>query len=281
MNRPNNWCDAVAHCKKTGQPFALLTVLPSSGSTPRDVGAKMVVTPEDTYDTIGGGHLEFDAIQKARDALLSEENRQLTERYPLSAKLGQCCGGEMHILIESFVTHQQTLYLFGAGHVASALVPILAQLPLTIYWIDEREALFGHTVSYSNVTTVVTDDPTEVIETTQSNHNWALIMTHNHQLDFDIARHALLANTFSYVGMIGSDTKAQRFTHRLKARDVSEQQMRSFVSPVGDLRIPGKKPIEVAVSIAAQLILMLNKGKSDAIDNSVVSHQVQTNKVEA
>ena len=89
-----------------------------------------------------------------------------------------------------------------------------------------------------------------------------MIMTHSHQIDFDIVMAALHRDDMGFVGMIGSDTKARRFRTRLAHREFQQQDIQRLVSPVGVLDIPGKRPIEVAVSMAAQLIQRLEPTKS-------------------
>ncbi|TDF41368.1 xanthine dehydrogenase accessory protein XdhC [Alteromonadaceae bacterium M269] len=258
----NRWFDALHKHQTKGLNYVLVTVLSSAGSTPRENGAKMLVTAEQTFDTIGGGHLEHAVTQKARELLAQNKQAQLVEHYPLSSKLGQCCGGATHILFEVMVNHGQPLAIFGSGHVAKALVPILSQLPLKISWIDSRAELFPHNhAGEANVDCIVVDEPSEIVRDLAENSG-ILIMTHNHQLDFDIVRQALSRPDISYLGMIGSETKARRFQTRLAHREFSEEQISRLISPVGLLDVPGKQPIEVAVSISAQIIQWLDKQKS-------------------
>ncbi|MBU3022625.1 xanthine dehydrogenase accessory protein XdhC [Aestuariibacter sp. A3R04] len=257
MITPRTWYDALSFCHQHGRAYVLITVLSSAGSTPRDLGAKMVVTGDSQYDTIGGGHLEFDAVNKARQYLLGGKDAQHVESYPLSSKLGQCCGGAVKVLFEVKSTHSQTLAVFGAGHVAQALVPILAQLPLNLLWIDSRPDAFDNLTIPAHVNTVCDPQPEGELRLLPED-SWVLILTHDHQLDFRLSETALKLAQFPYVGMIGSETKAKRFRTRLGHRQFSNQAMRSFVSPVGEQTIIGKRPIEVAVSISAQVINMLN-----------------------
>lgn len=253
---PSTWFDAVQFCQHSGKSYVLVTVLSTSGSAPRDSGTKMVVTDDACYDTIGGGHLEHVVTRNAKAHLLKGESTQVIDNMPFDSGLGQCCGGAVHVLYEVITQHSQHLAIFGAGHVAKALVPILAQLPLQIHWIDNREGLFPNHIPQS-VRTELTDEPVYELRNLPEK-TWLLVMTHNHQLDFDLVHKALSLNCFDFVGMIGSDTKARRFTKRLQQRDISETQLSRFVSPVGDLRIPGKRPIEVAISIAAQITQKLH-----------------------
>lgn len=256
-----NWHQALADCQNRGQSYVLITVLTIAGSTPREAGAKMLVTSEAQFDTIGGGHLELKAIEHARELLLKGQHVQQIQSFPLASKLGQCCGGAMKVLFEVMCNHAQTLAVFGAGHVAKALVPILAQLPLSIRWIDSRENMFDdqhQVLSHANVTKVCDEDP--VAELSQlPEKSYLIILTHNHQLDYELVERALTIGNFGFVGMIGSFTKAKRFKTRLQHRGFSDSQIASLVSPIGDFNIQGKRPIEVAVSISAQIINLLNQ----------------------
>ncbi len=255
MINPKSWFDALHYCQHSGKSYVLITVLGTVGSTPRDTGTKMVITDDTCYDTIGGGHLEHIVTRNAKRMLVEGRTCQHIESLSFDSALGQCCGGAVRVLYEVLTQHTQHLTIFGAGHVANALIPIVAQLPLQISWIDNRDNLFPKQVP-KNVNCILTDEPVYELSNLPT-RNWILVMTHNHQLDFDLVLKALTLNSFDFVGMIGSDTKARRFQKRLEHRDLSEQQIQKLVSPVGDLNISGKRPIEVAISIASQLTQML------------------------
>jgi xanthine dehydrogenase accessory factor len=253
------WFDALHQCQQQGKSYVLVTLLATAGSTPRDGGTKMLVCDDSAFDTIGGGHLEFEVIKQARSLLVQKSTTQKIEHYPLSSKLGQCCGGATNVLFEVFTQHSQHIAIYGAGHVSKALVPILAQLPLQISWIDNRQDMLesiAQQTQPSNVKLVFSEHPADTIATLPNN-SWVMIMTHNHQLDFDIVVAALSRQDMAFVGMIGSDTKARRFRTRLEHKDVQEADIQRLISPVGLLDIPGKRPIEVAVSMAAQLMQLL------------------------
>ena len=255
------WFEAIHYCEQHAEGYALITVLTTAGSTPREQGTKMVVTADRQFDTIGGGHLEFKAIELARQALADSVNRrhnqQAIHSFPLASKLGQCCGGAVKLLIETHVSHRQVLALFGAGHVAQALVPILAQLPLSVRWIDNRESLTPTEPLPANVNYLCDDEPVGEIPLLPAG-SWVVIMTHDHQLDFELAEKALKQPDLPYVGMIGSQTKAKRFVHRLQSKGISAGQLSRFVTPIGLSDIPGKLPVEVAVSVSAQIIQHLH-----------------------
>jgi xanthine dehydrogenase accessory factor len=260
MSLPTNtWFDALHQCQQQGKSYVLVTLLATAGSTPRNAGSKMLVCDDSSFDTIGGGHLEFEVIKQARNLLLDNVTTQKVEHYPLSSKLGQCCGGATNVLFEVFTGHSQHIAIYGAGHVSQALVPILAQLPLQISWIDNRQNMLdeiAQQVLPSNVKLVFSEQPDETIATLPAG-SWVMIMTHNHQLDFALVETSLKRVELDFVGMIGSDTKARRFRTRLEHKNYQPEVIQRLVSPVGLLTIPGKRPIEVAVSMAAQLIQLL------------------------
>ncbi|MGY8830646.1 MAG: XdhC family protein, partial [Pseudomonadales bacterium] len=93
-----SWISALAELQQQGQPCVLVTIIEERGSTPRNAGSKMVVTADRIFETIGGGHLEFKAMELAREMLSSRSQDTRLERFSLGASLGQCCGGATVLL---------------------------------------------------------------------------------------------------------------------------------------------------------------------------------------
>jgi xanthine dehydrogenase accessory factor len=271
--RVNTWFEALNNCHTQGLSYVLITVITTAGSTPREAGSKMIVTGDQQFDTIGGGHLEFDVVNRARTFLIEGKQDQHIASYPLSSKLGQCCGGAVKVLFEVYVNHHQRIAIFGAGHVANALVPIVSQLPLQIDWIDSRAGLFLAKQLSQNVNCIVSEQPVDEIASLPSN-TWVVILTHNHQLDYDLVEACLKHAKTSFIGMIGSDTKAKRFRSRLEHRGFTAAQIQTLTSPIGERLIPGKHPIEVAVSISAQLIQKLHETTLTNVDTKPSSAQL-------
>lgn len=256
--KAQHWFDAVQKCQHKGEAYALVTVLGCTGSTPRDQSSKMVITGERCYDTIGGGHLEFVVTNKARELLANNQNSQEIDHFPLGASLGQCCGGSATVLIETFAACTFQVGVFGAGHVAKALMNILAGLPCQVSWVDSRAELFPAPQAIAdNISAIVSDDPGYEMENMPAGAD-VLILTHNHQLDYELCEQALKNPGIRHIGLIGSETKAKRFIKRLSARGFSEQDIARVKCPVGISSIPGKLPMEVAVSIAGELIAIQN-----------------------
>lgn len=262
----------------------LISVLHSAGSVPRENGARMLVTERHQYDTIGGGHLEWQALQTARswlaeplreqtgeDSNAIDNQRTRTQHLTLGASLGQCCGGVLtlrydrldaysnvdYALFERSLMQHQTpqprLYLFGAGHVARALVQVLEQTPCDIVWVDEREDLFPAHLP-AHITIEVTDTPEAVIAQAPAGSHF-LVMTHHHGLDLRLAEQVLRrpSGDNSWFGMIGSRTKRASFTHRLREKNIPAERIQHMVCPIGIPEISGKQPGMIAIAVAAQL----------------------------
>lgn len=248
----DNWIYELASFYDQGLACVMVTVLENRGSVPRDIGAKMLVTQDSVIASVGGGRLEFKAIEIAREMLEEGENQLKLETFNLSARLGQCCGGITTLSFEPVVRNHFHLALFGAGHVAKALIKIISTLPFQITWIDSRSHVFPEHIPTS-VTKSVSDDPVAEISQIPA-ASYFLVMTHNHQLDFEITRAILKRNDFAYFGLIGSATKCERFRHQLSQSGFSQEVIDKMTCPVGLNAVKGKHPSEIAVSIAAQLI---------------------------
>jgi xanthine dehydrogenase accessory factor len=249
-----NWNQATLTLNQQGKAYVLITIIGVTGSTPRNSGTKMVVSQNENFDTIGGGHLEYKAIKQAQKLLIKNQNCQLIEHFQLGSQLGQCCGGNASVLFECFAASTIHIAVFGAGHVGQTLIPMLAGLPCRVTWVDNRETQFpANCEQYANVTKLVTDDPSGEVSAMASNTLY-VVMTHNHQLDFDISLAILKREDFHYLGLIASDTKWRRFQQRYKHREVQESLVQRMNCPIGLEQVVGKIPMEVAISVAGQLI---------------------------
>lgn len=250
----HNWLQAASELDAKAESYVMVTLLGTSGSTPRASGTKMVVSQDNIYATVGGGHLEFKVIEHARALISQGQTCQAIENFQLGANLGQCCGGMVVVLFEAFIHDAMRLDVYGAGHVAQALIPILAQLPLRIRWIDSRAELFPAQIP-ANVEKIIDEQPVDQVASAKEN-NAFVILTHNHQLDFQLCQSILKRGDALWLGVIGSDTKAKRFQYRLSQRGFSAQQIEQMICPVGLKEVTGKLPMEVAIAIAGQLIAL-------------------------
>jgi xanthine dehydrogenase accessory factor len=249
-----DWLAALARHREAGTPCALVTVLAVEGSAPRPAGTKMLVDRDGQTGSIGGGHLELDAIDKARALLAKDDHAPLVERYALGPKLGQCCGGTVTLCIEPFPAREWQVWIFGAGHVGKALVHALAGLPLRSVLVDGRPEQFPALLP-DNCTKRVEEFAEDAVKDMPA-HAAALVMTHSHDLDLTLVELLLKRGDLGYVGLIGSASKRARFEARLRAKGIDPTPL---VCPIGLEGITSKHPHAIAIAAAAQLLKVREK----------------------
>ena len=247
-----DWIETLTELKARREAAVLVTVVTASGSTPREAGCKMVVTADRLHGTIGGGHLEFRALEIARELLAGPVAEPSLREFPLGPALGQCCGGSASLLFEPILPPGLEIAIFGAGHVGRALAHVLATLPCRVIWIDPRADEFPDAVP-SNVEMRVSALPVHEIDTLPAGCQ-LLVMTHSHQLDLDLVDAALRRVDFASVGLIGSLTKRARFVKRLGLRGHGPDTISRLICPIGIAGAGGKHPAEIAIAVAAQIL---------------------------
>ncbi|MDN3922749.1 xanthine dehydrogenase accessory protein XdhC [Roseateles violae] len=250
----------------------LVTVDRVEGSGPREVGAWMAVTqPRRCIGTIGGGRLEFDAMEQARADLERGAVSQALRRYALGPSLGQCCGGVVHLRYELLGREdiaglrerlaqegsRQPVALFGGGHVGAAIVELLGRLPLSVRWIDSRDGIFPEALPDNVV--AEHSDPVQAAVQDLAPGSKLLIMSFSHAEDLDIVAACLRRQRergdLPFIGLIGSKSKWAAFRNRLEARGFSAEELARVTSPIGLPGIAGKQPAVIAVAVAAQLLM--------------------------
>ena len=267
----STWIDALARLQQRGEACVLVTIVEEAGSTPRNAGAKMLVTGDRAWDSIGGGHLEYKALQIARSMLEQRVREPRLEHFTLGASLGQCCGGATVLLFEPLGRPLAQIALFGAGHVGRALAPLLAALPCRVRWIDAREGEFPAALPLG-VERVVNDEPVEEVERMPPG-SYFIVMTHNHALDLELSEAILRRGDFAYFGLIGSQSKRARFEHRLRERGLPNETLQRMRCPIGLAAVPGKLPLEIAIAVAGEVIASYNAGVNDRRPGGEVSTQ--------
>ncbi len=246
----------------------LVSVRSSEGSVPREAGAWMAVFAGAVINTIGGGRLEFEAIDEARRRLGGGRGEPVL-RFPLGPSLGQCCGGVVHLAFEEvgmvdvpalrarLSAALTPVALFGGGHVGRALIQVLGQLPFSVTWIDSRDEIFPQQLP-DNVA-CEHSDPVQAAVRGLAPGSRVLIMSFSHAEVLDVVAACLLRQRggadLPYVGLIGSRTKWATFRHRLEQRGFSPEELAHVTCPIGLPGITGKEPEVIAVGIAAQLLL--------------------------
>lgn len=244
----------------------LVEVTDVKGSTPREKGAWMLVSPDAIYGTVGGGQLEFLAIDKARQMLRAGGEGAALD-VPLGPEIGQCCGGRVGLGIRPLGKAERKallaraaaddaarphVYLFGGGHVGHALASALVLLPLNVSVVETRpDALDGMP---EDVETLLTPVPEEAVRAAPPGSAF-LVLTHDHALDFLIVAEALKREDASYVGMIGSKTKKATFkSWYLKEAGGGEAAFSRLVTPIGGADVKDKRPAVIAALAAAEVM---------------------------
>ncbi len=337
----NEWVANALELRARREPFVLVTVAAVRGSSPREPGARMIVTGQESIGTIGGGELEYRCARMAWERLGpdSPQPRFEVRRFPLGSSFGQCCGGivdihfeavaaggadwlgqladfiavdgagahaaalvspvdgdtagiarvhaagdpvatkaapgeDVRAAVESFLADAVgaalctfggrdylltavrapdfRIAVFGAGHVGRALVHVMAPLPCRVDWIDSRPLLADESLPH-NVHARVTADPPEAAARLPAG-TFCLVMTHSHPLDLEICARLLPRADIPWCGLIGSHSKKRRFEKRLRALGLAPADIARLVCPIGIEGIGGKRPAEIAVATAAQLL---------------------------
>jgi xanthine dehydrogenase accessory factor len=277
-----NWSQAVADLSAEDKAFVIVTIIDIEGSSPRNIGTKMIVCPDQIYDTVGGGNLEFEAIAKSRKLLANGTACIKTEIFTLGKDLTQCCGGKVTLLFECIASHNFNITVFGAGHVGKALSKILREIPCKLTYFDSRPEVIDEiqkTESGHNINFHILQNPAIEIEQ-HAPDTYFLVMTHSHELDMEIVEAILSKKIFNFCGLIGSRSKSIKFRNRLIRKQFNEDEVGRLTCPIGLEGLEGKSPMEVAVSVVAQLIQLNQQNKASNLINELPDNGEHDNLVE-
>jgi xanthine dehydrogenase accessory factor len=246
-----------------GRPAMVVQVLATHGSVPREAGTRMLVDAQQALGTIGGGHLELQAITTARQRLAEGAHAALDQAVALGPTLGQCCGGTLTLrfvpLSGSELARWPTtpprfhLQLYGAGHVGRAIVHHLEPIACRVQWIDERDSEFPAQPSAPHVERLCVEPVEAEVAAAPAGAHY-LVLTHSHALDLRITEAILRRGDFAYLGLIGSKTKRARFEHRFRERGIAAGLVERITCPIGLAGIGGKEPHVIAIAVVAQLL---------------------------
>ncbi|HXN35582.1 MAG TPA: xanthine dehydrogenase accessory protein XdhC [Opitutaceae bacterium] len=237
-----------------GVSFVLVTLVDAVGSTPQDAAAKMLVTAEGIRcGTVGGGKVEAAALSLAAEILAKGDARPRFVNWTLKGDVGMTCGGSVKFYFEPHpASGPWNIAVFGAGHVAQALIPVLVPLPCRITCVDARPEWLERIASAPNLQVVHAESPESVVPSLPDGAFLA-VMTMGHATDRPILRRALAERNFPFIGVIGSDSKAEVLRRELAADGVSPDLVSRIHCPIG-LDFGTNHPHEIAISIAAQLL---------------------------
>jgi xanthine dehydrogenase accessory factor len=237
------------------RPAVLCTLVKVVGSAPQTPGAKMWVSRAAFAGSLGGGELERRVIEHARRLLESPRAGAELKEYVLCKEMGQCCGGRAQVFYEP-IRPARVLSLFGAGHVGRAAAQVFSRMPFSVSVVDARPE-WADKAAFPEDVAVACEDPLEHARSRSWGESDAVcIFTHSHDLDFELAL-CFLAQPLGYLGLIGSEHKADVFRARLKSRPEGEALIRFWDErmhcPMG-IPLKSKEPKVIAVSVAAELL---------------------------
>jgi xanthine dehydrogenase accessory factor len=259
-------------------PCVLVTLTQAKGSTPRIQGTQMLVSSSDVLGTIGGGQLEYLAIDTARDRLTDTSARQHIA-VPLGPEIGQCCGGHVTFTLTpvtqralaDILAAQQAdrakepnIFIFGAGHVGRALALAMAPLPLNTLLIDGRAEELA--LADPSVATRQTPLPEHLIREAPAGSAF-VVLTHDHALDFLLTHEALRRADAAYVGMIGSATKRATFLSWLRSEVGEDVDLNDLVMPIGKSTLSDKRPAVIAAMVTAEILQAVSRNDQTASKN--------------
>ncbi len=241
--------------ERAGTPFVLVTLVETLGSVPQDIGAKMLVTAAGLHTgTVGGGRVEAQALTLAQEMLAKKASAPRFVEWTLKGDAGMTCGGAVKFYLEPHPAGGAawTIAIFGAGHIAQALISVLAPLPCRLLCFDNRADWLARLPQARNVTTTQVADLAAVIATLPED-TFVLCLTQGHKTDRPILQRALAERNFRFIGVIGSAAKSAVLRQELLAEGLAPAGVGGFHCPVG-LDFGTNHPHEIALSIAAQLL---------------------------
>jgi xanthine dehydrogenase accessory factor len=240
----------IVALQQEGKSAALATIVESAGSSPRKAGAKMLVLADGTTQgSIGGGRVELETIEAAKEALASGAPR--TVSFALSEENGHVCGGKLVVFIEP-VTAAPELVIIGAGHVGKALARVGNFAGFKVRIADDRPAYAQSPELLGVVETFAGTPEAALAHFPITESTFVVIATTGFEKDFQAVRLALKTPA-RYIGVIGSSRKREVLEQTLKEERYGADDISRVVIPVG-LAIGAETPEEIAISITAQLI---------------------------
>ena len=237
----------------SGTSFVSMTLVDIQGSAPQVIGAKAIASAAGIeWGTIGGGKVEAAAAKYAYSLLNHESPSTELVTWNLQTDIGMTCGGEVKILFETQAASAWPIVVYGAGHVAQALVRLLLQLNCHVTCVDTRQQWLDKLPDDSKLKKFRTDVPRETVAS-QPSDAFFVLMSKGHATDLPVLAEILRTRKAPYIGVIGSRQKASVLRRDLKQQGLTQEQIESFHCPMG-LPIGNNTPAEIAISVAAQLL---------------------------
>ena len=235
-------------------PLVTVTVVDTVGSVPQDRGAKMIVTAEGLrFGTVGGGKVETKAIAEAQQMIRGEiaDNTRFVQ-WNLAKDVGMTCGGVVKLYFEGHNAGRWHIWIFGAGHVANALITLLVHFDCHITCVDPRTEWLAKLPESPKLRTIQSSDMPSLVKTIPGDA-FVVLMTMGHTTDKPILLEILRTRRFPYLGVIGSDAKANIMKREIAEEGLPAEAQKAFHCPIG-IDLGSNHPYEIALSVIAQLI---------------------------
>jgi xanthine dehydrogenase accessory factor len=246
--------EEIVQLRREGRRCALATIINVRGSIPSFETAKMLVRDDGTIaGTIGGGCVEAEVWQAAKEVMQDEKPRSLTFNLNNNPKYdsGLVCGGTLEVYIEP-VLPASTLYIFGAGHVALNLYKVARMAGFDVIVVDDREA-YANRERFPEAKDIYAEDFDRVLnQLSPSESSYLVITTRGHRDDMRVLRWAV-ETPARYIGMIGSQRKVIAIYKELEREGIAREKLERVYAPMG-IDIGAITPEEIAVSVGAELI---------------------------
>jgi xanthine dehydrogenase accessory factor len=246
--------EQIVQLRREGRRAALATIVNVRGSIPSFETAKMLVRDDGTIlGTIGGGCVEAEVWQAAREVMQEEKPRTLSFNLNNNPKYdtGLVCGGTLEVFIEPILP-VSTLYLFGAGHVNHSIYRVARVAGFEVVVVDDRE-LYANRERFPEARDVYADDFERTLaQLAPSENSYLVISTRGHRDDMRVLRWAV-ATPARYIGMIGSERKVITTFKELEREGIAAERLAKVYAPMG-LDLGAITPEEIAVSVCAELI---------------------------
>ena len=262
-----NIFETIVDLQKKGEACVLITVTNKEGHGPQIPGAKLLISKDGSkFGTIGGGALEHTAIEEGLAILSSKasiskkyllgENDSTVDPVPSASKdltginTGMICGGNITLFYE-YIEKQESVLIFGAGHVGKALAYYLKPLNFNVILLDSRQNILNDIKDSS--TYLLEDYNNLSINEIQLDNSYIVITTHSHEFDYKVLKNIYNSDTSpKYIGMIASKKKSEKMIERLSNEINKTINFSHLYTPIG-LKIGGTSPNEIALSIASEL----------------------------
>ena len=248
-----NLFENIAELIKSGKPAAFAIVIKTEGSTPRKVGAKMVVLKDGkAFGTLGGGDLEKRVIEEAINAIKQGQPRIASFTLDIEkGKLDMMCGGKLDIYIEPILPDEK-LVIFGAGHITQSLAPLMRGAGFQVSVVEDSPDLLEKDKFPETEDLILTDMEQFARDLPSDPGTYIVLLSRGFSRDKAILSQ-LIQKDFKYIGMIGSLRKINTMRGDLQKEGIPEESFSKLQAPIG-LDIGAETPEEIAISIAAEII---------------------------